>query len=138
MRAWTGTGVSLSLKCLRNEVTDHEWSAIFLYWYITSCAMVLRDSLKSFTWGPHPSISKQHNVWSCIGTETLWQSGGKELLKVLITLDMASLISDISPTSDVTNVVGFCNSLLMISSTFSEKQSETYLPIVQISTPLLQ
>ena len=51
---------------------------------------------------------------------------------------MACLIGDISPTSDATKVGGFCNSLLEISSTFSEEQSETDLPIVRISTPLLQ
>ena len=51
---------------------------------------------------------------------------------------MPCLIGDISPTSDVTKVVGFRNSLLMISPTSSEKQSKTDLPIVRISTPLLQ
>ena len=69
-----------------------------------------------------PSISKEHNIWSCIGTEAFWKSGGKELLKVLLTLDVACLIGDISPASDVTEVARFCNSLLMISSTSSEKQ----------------
>ena len=34
---------SLSLTCLRNEVTDGEWPVIFLYWYITNCVMVLDD-----------------------------------------------------------------------------------------------
>ena len=82
-------------------------------------------------------LSKEHNIWSCIGTEAFWQSGGKESLKVLLTLDMACLIGDISPTSDVTKVAGFCNSLLMISSTSSEKQSETDLLISLVSTILL-
>ena len=36
----------------------------------------------------------------------------------------------------MTKVAGFCNSLLMISSTSSEKQSDTDLPIVRISTPV--
>ena len=98
--------------------------------------MVLDDWLKPFTCGSRPSISKEHNI--CIGTEGFWQSGGKELLKVLLTLGMVCLIGDISPTSDVTKVAGFCNSLLMISSTSSEKQSETDLSIVRISTPLLR
>ena len=111
---------------------------IFLHWYIASCAMVLDDWLKPFTCGSHPSISKEHNIWSCIGTEGFWQSGGKELLKVLLTLGMVCLIGDISPTSDVTKVAGFCSSLLMIWSTSSEKQSQTDLSIVQISTPLLR
>ena len=51
---------------------------------------------------------------------------------------MVCLIGDISPTSDVTKVAGFCNALLMISSPSSEKQSETDLSIVRISTPLLR
>ena len=51
---------------------------------------------------------------------------------------MACLIGDISPTSAAEQVAGFCYSLLMISSTSSEKQSETDLPIVQISTPMLR
>ena len=91
-----------------------------------------------FICGLHPSISKGHNIWSCIGSEAFWQSGGNELLnKVLLTLDMACLIGDISPTSDVKKVAGFCNSLLMISSTSSEKQSETDLLISLVSTILL-
>ena len=51
---------------------------------------------------------------------------------------MACLIRDVSPMSDATTVVAFCNSLQITSSTSSEKQSETDLPIVRISTPLLQ
>ena len=100
--------------------------------------MVLDDSLKPFICGSHPSISKEHNIWNCIGTEAFWQSGGKELLKVLLNLDMVCIVGDISPRSDVKQVAGFCYSLLMISSTSSEKQIETDLPIVRISTPLLQ
>ena len=130
----TGAGVSLHLTCPCNEVTDDEWPVIFLYWHISSCAMVFDDWLKLFICTLYPLISKDHNIWSCIGTEAFWQSGGKELLKVLLTLDMACLIGDISPTSDVTKVDGFCNSLLIISSTSLEKQSETVLPIVRIST----
>ena len=129
---------SLSLTCLRNEVTDGEWPVIFLYWYITNCVMVLDDWVKHFICGSHPSISKEHNIWSCIGIEAFWQSGRKELSKVLLALDIACLIGDISPTGDVTKVARFCNSLLMISSTSSEKQSEIDLPIVRISTLLLQ
>ena len=70
--------------------------------------MVLDDRRKPFICWLHQSISKEHKIWSCIGTEAFWQSGGKELLKVLLTLDMACLIGDISPTSDVTKVDGFC------------------------------
>ena len=118
---------------------DWWWvTVIFLYWYITNCVMVLDDWVKHFICRSHPSISKEHNIWSCIGIEAFWQSGRKELSKVLLTLDMACLIGDISPTGDVTKVARFCNSLLMISSTSSEKQSETDLPIVRISTLLLQ
>ena len=103
-----GAGVSLPLTCLCNEVTDDEWPVIFLYWYISSCAMIFDDWLKLFICTSYPLISKDHNTWSYIGTEAFWQSGGKELLKVLLTLDMACLIGDISPTSDVTKVDGFC------------------------------
>ena len=135
----------VSYACVSIESTDYILLSsfelifepfIFLHWYITSCAMVLDDWLEPFPCGLHLSISKEHNI--CIGTEGFWQSGGKELLKVLLTLGMVCLIGDISPTSDVTKVAGFCNSLLMISSTSSEKQSETDLSIVRISTPLLR
>ena len=51
---------------------------------------------------------------------------------------MAFLIGDISPTSDVKKVAGFCNSLLMISFTSSEKQSQTDLLILLVCTLLLQ
>ena len=60
------------------------------------------------------------------------------MLKVLLTLDMACLIGDISPASDVKQAAGCCYALLIISSTSSEKQSETDLAIVQISTPMLE
>ena len=100
--------------------------------------MILDNWMKPFICRLHPSISKEHNILSCIGIDTFWQSGGKEWLKVMLTLDMACLIGDISPTSDVTKVAGFCNSVLMIYSTSSEKQSKTYLSTVQISMPLLQ
>ena len=75
-----------------------------------SCTMVLDDWVKYFICGLHPSVIKEQNIWSCIGTETFWQSGRKKLLKVLLILDMDWLIGDISPTSDVTNVAGLCNS----------------------------
>ena len=74
---------------------------------VTSCAMVLDNWLKPFSCESHPSISKEHIIWSCIGTEAPWQSGGKELLKVLVTVGMACFIGDTSPTIDVTKVARF-------------------------------
>ena len=69
--------------------------------------MALGHWLKPFICGSHPSISKENKNWSCIGTEAFWQSGGKELSKILLTLDMACLIRDISPMSDMTNLAIF-------------------------------
>ena len=128
-----------SLHNMSSQRGDWSWMTCH-FSVLIHCELcyVLGKSLKPFICRLHLSISKEHSIWSCTGIEAFWQSGGKELLKVLLTLDMACLIGDISPTSDVTKVAGFCNSLLMISSTSSEKQSETDLPIVRISTPLLQ
>ena len=47
-------------------------------------------------------------------------------------------MGDISPASDVKQAAGFCYTLLIISSTSSEKQSETDLAIVRISAPMLE
>ena len=60
------------------------------------------------------------------------------MLKVLLTLDITCLMGDISPASDVKQAAGFCYTLLIISSTSSEKQSEADLAIVRISAPMLE
>ena len=114
-----------------------EWPSGLQFFCIDLCYGFRRLS-ETFYLQIASSISEEHSIWSCTGTEAFWQSGGKELLNILLILDMACLIGDISPASDVTKVAGFCNRLLMISFTSSEKKNETDLPIVRISTPLLQ
>ena len=99
-------------------------------------AKVSSFKVNPWSWGLQSSISKEHSIWSWIGTDESWQLGGKELQKLFFTLDIAFLIGAITLIRDCTKEAGL-HSLSIISSTSDEKHSFTDFSIVRISIPLL-